>query len=150
MWQTKYASAVPINLGLGFDFLPCSEKHFNCSSHGLRTSGDEIAFTARPKIKSQSQIYRYGRSILCLPHRPKISGFFDLCLHRVSVVRVSAHQSLPAVATNVQFTQCRVQWTLKNYQSWIPTYLKLFQNCLTRKYFHLYIVPTYFAQSLPA
>ena len=25
MWQTKYASAVPINLGLGFDFWPCSE-----------------------------------------------------------------------------------------------------------------------------
>ena len=42
---------------------------------------------ARPKIKSQSQIYRYGRSIFCLPHRPKISGFFDLCVHWVSVVR---------------------------------------------------------------
>jgi hypothetical protein len=28
MWQTKYASAVPINLGLGFDFPPCSEGNF--------------------------------------------------------------------------------------------------------------------------
>ena len=28
MWQTKYASAVPINLGLGFDFWPCSEGDF--------------------------------------------------------------------------------------------------------------------------
>ena len=25
MWQTKYASAVPKNLGLGVDFWPCSE-----------------------------------------------------------------------------------------------------------------------------
>ena len=28
MWQTKYASAVPINLGLGFDFWPCSDGDF--------------------------------------------------------------------------------------------------------------------------
>ena len=28
MWQTKYASAVPKNLGLGFDFWPCSEGNF--------------------------------------------------------------------------------------------------------------------------
>jgi hypothetical protein len=28
MWQTKYASAVPIDLGLGFDFRPCSEGFF--------------------------------------------------------------------------------------------------------------------------
>ena len=28
MWQTKYASAVPINLGLGLDFQPCSEGDF--------------------------------------------------------------------------------------------------------------------------
>ena len=48
---------------------------------GLRTPGEEIAFTARPKIKSQSQIHRYGRSLFCLPHQPKISGFFDLCHH---------------------------------------------------------------------
>ena len=29
----------------------------------------------------------YGQSIFCLPHRPKISDFFDLCLHWVPVVR---------------------------------------------------------------
>ena len=57
------------------------------SSHGLRTPREEIAFTARPKIQSQSQIFRYGRSIFCLPHRPNFSDFFDLCLHWVSVVR---------------------------------------------------------------
>ena len=55
--------------------------------HGLRTPGEEIAFTARPKIQSQSQIFRYGGSIFCLPHRPNFSDIFDLCLHWVSVVR---------------------------------------------------------------
>ena len=43
----------------------------------LQTAGEEIAFTAQPKIKSQSQIFRYGRSIFCLPHRPKFSDFFE-------------------------------------------------------------------------
>ena len=28
MWQTKYASAVPKNLGVGVDFRPCSEDDF--------------------------------------------------------------------------------------------------------------------------
>ena len=46
--------------------------------HRLQMPGEEIPFTARAKIKSQSQIYRYGPSIFCLPHRPKISGAFDL------------------------------------------------------------------------
>ena len=63
---------------------------FNAKSkiHGLRTPGEEIAFTAQQKIKYQSQIFRYGRSIFCLPHRLKILDFFDLCLHWVSVVHV--------------------------------------------------------------
>ena len=55
-------------------------------NHGLRTPGEEIIFTLRPKIKSQSQTFRYGQSIFCLPHRPLISDFFDFCLHSVSVV----------------------------------------------------------------
>ena len=55
--------------------------------HGLRTPREEIAFTARPKIHSHSQIFRYGGSIFCLPHRPIFSDIFDLCLHWVSVVR---------------------------------------------------------------
>ena len=29
-------------------------------THGLRMPREEIAFTARPKIQSQSQIFRYG------------------------------------------------------------------------------------------
>ena len=61
-------------------------------NHGLRTPGDEIAFTARPKIKSQSQIYRYCQSIFCLPHWPRISGYFNLWLHWVSVVRDQNNQ----------------------------------------------------------
>ena len=56
-----------------------------------RTPGEEIAITAQPKIKSPSQIFRYDQSIFCLPHRPKISDFFDLCLHWVSVVRAENH-----------------------------------------------------------
>ena len=39
----------------------------------VRTPREKIAFTVRPKIQSQSQIFRYGRSIFCLPHRPKFS-----------------------------------------------------------------------------
>ena len=58
----------------------------------LRKSGEEIVFTGRPKINSHSQIFRYGRSIFCLPHRPKFSDFFDLCLHWVSIVRGPDHQ----------------------------------------------------------
>ena len=56
-------------------------------NHGLRTPREEKAFTARPKIHSHSQIFRYGRSIFCLPLRPNFSDIFDLCLHWVSVVR---------------------------------------------------------------
>ena len=142
MWQTKYALAVPKNLGVGVDFRPCSEGDFltghplsvmhyhvfdltlvylpyqlfsfdvnSCNTwhfhlvcerkvdfwkfqntltdcrcrkadtsfwsrcdlsihqpgHGLQTPGEEIAFTARPKINSDSQIFRYGWNIFCLP-----------------------------------------------------------------------------------
>ena len=55
-------------------------------NHGLRTSSEEITLTW-PKIKSQSMIFRYSQSISFLAHWPKISDFFDLCLHCMSVVR---------------------------------------------------------------
>ena len=61
-------------------------------THGLRTPSEEIAFTVQSKINSHFQIFRYGQSIFCLPHRPKFSNVFDLCLHWVSVVRVSANK----------------------------------------------------------
>ena len=59
-------------------------------AHGLRTPREEIAFNARPKIQFQSQIFRYSRSIFCLPHQPDISDLFYLCLHWVSVVRANS------------------------------------------------------------
>ena len=60
----------------------------NACDHGLRTPREKIASTARPKIHSHSQIFKYGQSIFCLPHRPKFSDFFfDFCLHWVAVVR---------------------------------------------------------------
>ena len=58
--------------------------HLRMLDHGLRTPGEEIAVTARPKIKYQSQIFRYGQSIFCLPHRPNFSDVFALCLYWVS------------------------------------------------------------------
>ena len=67
--------------------LSSPHNNFNVPKHGLRTPGEKMVFTARPKIQSQSQIFRYGRSIFCLPHRPNFSDNFDLFLHWVSVVR---------------------------------------------------------------
>ena len=64
--------------------------------HGLRTPGEKIFLTARPEIKSQSQIFRYGRSIFCLPNRSKFSDFFYLCLHWVSVVRGDSQSGIYA------------------------------------------------------
>ena len=79
-------------------WLSCLPKIYRCNpgvpnpfAHGLRTPREEIAFTARPKTQSQSQIFRYGGSIFCLPHRPNFSDIFDLCFHWVSVVRVCTH-----------------------------------------------------------
>ena len=81
-----------------FGLIGCAmnDKAYNCAlddclMHGLWMPVEEITFTARPKINSQSQIFRYGRSIFCLPHQPKFSDFFDLCLHWASVVRGSIH-----------------------------------------------------------
>ena len=45
----------------------------NTLSIRLWTPDEEIDFTARPKIHSHSQIFRYGRNIFCLPHRPNFS-----------------------------------------------------------------------------
>ena len=71
--------------------------HYSASTknHGLRTPREEIAFTERPKIQSQSQSFRYGQSIFCLPHQPNFSGIFDLCLHWVSIVRASRNSNGP-------------------------------------------------------
>ena len=85
-------------------------------NHGLRTLGEEIDFTARPKIHSHSQIFRYGRSIFCLPHRPKFSDFFDLCLHWVSVVRVLAHLQV----WKISFKHCGINMRMLHQNSLSP------------------------------
>ena len=57
--------------------------------HGIRRPREEIVLTEWPKIHFHSQIFKYGRSIFCLLHRPNFSKIFDFCLHWVSVVRDS-------------------------------------------------------------
>jgi hypothetical protein len=71
----------------------------NMPFHGLRTPREEIAFTLQPKIQSQSQIFRYGGSKVCLPNRPNFSDIFDLCLHWVTVVRVPFHNIVYSPST---------------------------------------------------
>ena len=75
-------------------------------AHGLRRPREEIAFTAQPKIKFQSQIVRYGRSIFCLPHRPNFSDFVDLCLHWMSVVRDSYREKKSVIIISIHI-MCR-------------------------------------------
>ena len=71
--------------------------------HGLRTTGEEITFTAQPKIHAHSRIFSYGRNIFCLPHLPKFSDFFDLCFHWLSVVCVVVHSTLYVLETFLAF-----------------------------------------------
>ena len=71
------------------------------AAHGLQTHREEKAFTVRPKIQSQSQMFWYGRSIFCLPHPPNFSDIFDLCLHW-DIVRVAALQ--------LSFLEIEISW----------------------------------------
>ena len=86
--------------------LSSPHNNFNVPKHGLRTPGEKMVFTARPKIQSQSQIFRYGRSIFCLPHQPKFSDFFDFCLRWVSVVHADAAAVAGILLLCIQYT-CR-------------------------------------------
>ena len=80
----------------------CNRALVSSGAHRLWTPGEEIAFTARPKINSHSQIFRYGRRLFCLQHWPNFSDFFDLCLHWVSVVRGGAYaRDLPQKSCSV-------------------------------------------------
>ena len=86
----KYIACLKIS---DFTFLPDMKSLLiSVPMHGLRTPGEEMVFTARSKINPHSQIFRYSRSIFCMPHRTKISDFFYSCLHWVSVVRVWHHR----------------------------------------------------------
>ena len=65
---------------------------FCCTARTTDTrTGNCLHWTA--ENHSHSQIFRYGRSIFCLPDLPEFSDFFDLCLHRVSVVRAAQHHN---------------------------------------------------------
>ena len=99
-YVAQYFSKIDWLTDLDWKFGNTTQNHCNCGNHrscnsydllvqlklGLPTPGEEIASTARPKIHSHSQVFRYDQSISCLPHRPKFSNFFDLCLHWVSIV----------------------------------------------------------------
>ena len=91
---------------------------------------EEIAFTARPKIKSQSQIFRYCRSIFCLPHRPKFSDFFNLCLHWVSVVRASF---LPSRCTRSMFYHFASQKMVENTKKHLPSQCHISRDFTSNK-----------------
>jgi hypothetical protein len=55
MWQTKYALAVPKNLGVGVNFRPCSEGL--CTNHtaGLDTIFIQIYMYAPPGVPGVSK-----------------------------------------------------------------------------------------------
>ena len=125
IWPDKCAQLCQLDYGVWNSVI-------NSTKHGLRKSREEIAFTARPKIKSQSQIFRYGQSIFCLPHRPKISDFFDLRFHWVSVVRGYAGCIL--INFEEKFpTACLFSWNRKEISP--STFIKSTISTL-----HLYLV----------
>ena len=60
MWQTKCASAVSINLGLGFDFRPCKlqlmkpmQKNYNFQGQNLR----HVEILYQPEKNSNNKMY---------------------------------------------------------------------------------------------
>ena len=100
--------------------------------HGLRTPREEKAFTARPKIHSHSQIFRYGQSIFCLPLRPNFSDIFDLCLHWMSVVRdnMYVHVYSHLIKCNVKCRMCKHFWiVVKCFSFRKKYYSNNEQNC---------------------
>ena len=82
--------------------------------HRLQTPREEIVFTARPKIQSQSQIVRYSRSIFCLPHWPNFSDIFDW----VSVVRDSSWKIDQDPKRHIH---CFKDWSSKNVSFFFET-----------------------------
>ena len=112
-----YSSTVS---GIDLQRSSCSEKHFilysskpkrvkrfrvgKNISQGTDYGRTERKQPSRPKIQSHSQIFRYGQSIFCLPHRPNFSDIFDLCLHWVSVVRVLTPSSPCCLLHQLGFT----------------------------------------------
>ena len=83
--------------------------------------------TAQPKSHSGSQIFRYGQSIFCLPHRPNFSDIFDLCLHWVWVRRSWISHILANMPFSTTFSV-----TCMQFHSGIPAKLmqRLFFTCI--------------------
>ena len=81
--------------------------------HGLKTLREEIALTARPKIQSQSQIFRYGRSIFCLPHWPNfIDYWFYWFMPSLGVHSPWYERSfLPAVSSRTLWSYHIIFWS---------------------------------------
>ena len=79
-----------------------------------RTTDAQRGNSLHCTAKSQSQIFRYGRGIFCLPHRPNFSDDFDLCLHWVSVVRACGRSSEIRISLqfpNIQTALLENCWT---------------------------------------
>ena len=108
------------------------------SFHRLWTPCKVITFSARPKINTHSQIFRYAQSIFCLRHWPKFSDFFDLCLHWVFVVR-GYNQGLGTPSNEIAFTarpKIQSQSQIFRYgqsifcRSHRPNFSDIFVSCL--------------------
>ena len=113
--------------------VPASLQYRNCqwnaTDHGLRAPGEEISSTARPKINSPFQNFRYSRSIFCMPHRPEFSDFFDLCLHWVSIVRATDWRSFSLGAYSNSLVKPRLImmgdcWYSTDAQKWICQFIR--------------------------
>ena len=61
--EDKKVEQNPSTNGAGIPLTETFSVSDNIWKHRLRTPREERTFTAQPKIKSQSQIFRYGRSI---------------------------------------------------------------------------------------
>ena len=72
-------------------------------AHGLRTPGEEIAFTARPKFTPTPKFLGTAEAYFVCHIGPSFQNFFDLCLHWVSVVRVILRHCA-AIHSSLQFS----------------------------------------------
>ena len=105
MWQTKYASAVPKNLGLGSNFWPCSEGNF--FSGRLTTVsmyvcvGSRFAGWLRGELKSlpislhytetSPRITQFYYEIGNKDHFPIYSGFFHQWITKELQIALKTH-----------------------------------------------------------
>ena len=65
MWQLKYASAVPKNLGVGVDFRPCSEGNSLTIASVVRGQPNKVVFSFKGVRKSKN-----SRFFSCCSQQP--------------------------------------------------------------------------------